>query len=293
MAHVLHRIESHYVSVHSLCYLALDAVEGTAADEEYIACIYVDIVLVGMLTASLRGHVHHCSLKQLEQSLLHTLAAYVACDAGVVGLACYLVDLVDEHYASFGSRYVVVGHLQQTREYALHVLTYIACLGEYRCIYDGEWHLEQLGNGSCKESLARSGRAYHYDVALFYLHSVVVLRLLQTLVVVVDSHREIFLGFVLSYYILVEIVLDFHRLGYIAHRYVKFRLALALAAGSHARLAHYLICLLRTLVADESVESGYKEVDILLCSSAEATYFSWHRYFLLLSCNWCHFAGSI
>ena len=58
MAHVLYRIESHYVSVHSLCYLALDAVEGAAADEEYIACIYVDIVLVGMHLIAVEAHCH-------------------------------------------------------------------------------------------------------------------------------------------------------------------------------------------------------------------------------------------
>ena len=102
------------MGVHALCYLALNAVEGTAADEQDVACVDMCIVLVRMLAATLWRHVDHRSLKELEQALLHTLAANVACDARVVALACYLVDLVNEDNALLGSLDVVVGNLKQS-----------------------------------------------------------------------------------------------------------------------------------------------------------------------------------
>ncbi len=83
----------------------LDAVEGTAADEEDVLRVYMDILLVGVLAATLWRHVHHGALQELEQPLLHPLAAHVASDTGVVALACNLVDLVDEHDAALGSRH--------------------------------------------------------------------------------------------------------------------------------------------------------------------------------------------
>ena len=59
-------------------------------------CVYVDILLVGVLTASLWRHVDDGALQQLQQTLLHTLAAHVTSDAGVIRLAGYLVYLVDK-----------------------------------------------------------------------------------------------------------------------------------------------------------------------------------------------------
>ena len=202
------------MGVHALGYLALDAVEGSAADEQDVVRVYVDILLVGMLAAALGRHVDNGSLQQFQQSLLHALAADVAGDRGVVGLAGYLVYLVDEDDASLGSLHVVVGHLQQSGQDALHVLADIAGLGEHGGIDDGEGHVQQLGDGAGQQRLARSRRAHHDDVRLLYLHAVVVVGLLQSLVVVIDRHGEVALGLVLPDDILVQIVLDVLGLGH-------------------------------------------------------------------------------
>jgi hypothetical protein len=55
-----------------------------------------------MLAAALRRHAGDGALHDLEQRLLHALARYVAADRGIVGLARYLVDLVDIDDAARG-----------------------------------------------------------------------------------------------------------------------------------------------------------------------------------------------
>ena len=237
------------------------------------------IVLVGVLASALWRHVHHCSLEQLEQALLHALAAHVARDAWVVGLARNLVNLVDEDDAALRRLHVVVGHLQQARENALHVLAHVSRLGEHRCVYDGERHLQQFCYGACEQRLARTGRADHDDVALLYLHAVVLCTfrvLLQTLVVVVYGYRQILLRIVLTDDILVEIFLYLRWFRHVVERHVECARVLARSLRSEARFEHNLISLLRTRVADEAVQSGDEEIYVLLASSAEATYFLWH-----------------
>ena len=96
------------MSVHTLCNLALYAVESATTDEQDVACIDMHIVLVGMFAATLWRHV---DLEQLEQSLLHTLTAHVASDAWVVALACNLVYLIDEDDALLGCLHVEIGYL--------------------------------------------------------------------------------------------------------------------------------------------------------------------------------------
>ena len=101
------------MGVQSLGNLTLDTIEGTAADKEDIPSVYVDIVLIWMLAPTLGRYVHHRSFEQLQQSLLHTLATHVARDAGIVTLAGYLVDLVDEDDTTLSCLHIIVCHLQQ------------------------------------------------------------------------------------------------------------------------------------------------------------------------------------
>ena len=170
---VLDAVVADDVCIESLCYLALYAVECTAADEEDVACIDVDVVLVGMLSAAFWRDVDNGAFEQLEQSLLYAFAAYVAGDAGVVLLACYLVYLVDEDDASLCCGQVVVGHLQQSGQDAFHVFAHVACLGEDGGIHDGEGHVEELGDGACHEGFSCACGSHHDDVALLDLYVVV------------------------------------------------------------------------------------------------------------------------
>ena len=141
-----------------------------------------------MLAPTLGRHIHVGALQQFEQSLLHTFATHVAGDGGIVTLTGNLVNLINKDDAPLGCCHVVVSHLQQSSEDALHILAHIACFGKHSSVNDGERHVEHLGNGACKQGFACTCGAHHDDVALFYLHTILVLGLLQTLVVIVNSN---------------------------------------------------------------------------------------------------------
>ena len=170
---MLYGIISHYVGVKALGYLAFDTVERATADEEDVACIDLKVLLIGMLAPALGRNIHGSAFEQFQQTLLHTLTTHVARDAGVVGLTCHLVYLIDEHYAPFGLFHIAIGHLEQTTQYALHVLAHITGFGEHRSVHYSKRHIKQAGYGASQQCLACSCRADHDDVTLLYLNSVI------------------------------------------------------------------------------------------------------------------------
>ena len=241
------------------------------------------IVLVGMLATSLWRNVDHRTLKELQQTLLHSLAADVAGNRRVVALAGYLVHFVDKHDAPLCQFHVVVCHLQQPAEDALHVFAHIACLGEHRGIDDGERYIEQLGYGAGKKGLSGTGASHHDDVALLYLHAVVGGRLLDSLIVVVYSHGEIALRLVLSDDILVEVV--FYLMGLWNFHGIpgtEIVLILTVVVQQMVRLED-VECLCHAMVADVAVHTRDKELHIVLPSAAEGTHllFSFSHIFSL------------
>jgi hypothetical protein len=80
-----------------------EADKGTAADEEDVLRVHLDVLLLRMLAPALRRHVADRALDDLEQRLLHAFAGHVAGDADVLGLAADLVDLVDVDDADLGA----------------------------------------------------------------------------------------------------------------------------------------------------------------------------------------------
>ena len=68
------------MGVEPLGYLALYAIEGSAANEQDVLGVDMYVLLVGVLASALWRHVHHRSLKELEHRLLHALATHVARD---------------------------------------------------------------------------------------------------------------------------------------------------------------------------------------------------------------------
>ena len=102
-----------------------------------------------MLASALWRHIDLRSFEQLEEALLHTLTAHIACDTRIVALACNLVNLVDEHDASLGFLDIIVGSLEQSREDTLDILAHITCFGEHGGIDDGKRHVQHLGDGAC------------------------------------------------------------------------------------------------------------------------------------------------
>src|SRR5690606_32962584 len=73
----------------------VQAGEGAADDEQDVAGVDLQELLLRVLAATLRRHRGDCALDQLQQRLLHALARDVAGDGRVLGPARDLVDLVD------------------------------------------------------------------------------------------------------------------------------------------------------------------------------------------------------
>ena len=76
--------------------------ERAAADKQDVGGVELHILLLRVLAPALRRHVGDGALQDLEQRLLHALAADVAGDRGVLALAGDLVDLVDIDDAALG-----------------------------------------------------------------------------------------------------------------------------------------------------------------------------------------------
>ena len=63
---ILNAVVSYYMGVQSLCNLLLYAVKGATADKQNVAGVHMDVVLIGVLSATLWRNIHHGTFQQLE-----------------------------------------------------------------------------------------------------------------------------------------------------------------------------------------------------------------------------------
>ena len=101
--------------------------------------------------------------------------------------------------------------MQQLEDDVLDVLADIAGLGERRRIRHGERHIEDARERLRQQRFTGTGRADQQDVRLRELDVVVLGRVIEALVVVVDGDREHFLGVVLTDHVIIENLADFLR----------------------------------------------------------------------------------
>ena len=161
-----------------------------------------------MLAAALRRHGGDGAFHDLQQRLLHAFARHVAGDRRIVGLAGDLVDLVDVDDAALRPLDIVVGGLQQLEDDVLDVLADIAGFGQRRRVGHGERHVEDAGQRLRQQRLARTGRPDQQDVRLRQFDVVVLRRVVQPLVVVVDRDRQHALGLRLADHVIVQDLAD-------------------------------------------------------------------------------------
>src|SRR5271157_1629867 len=258
------RAETHGVRDRPLFHDAVEADEGSSADEEDVRRVDAQHFLVGMLAASLGRHGRHRAFHDLQQRLLHALARHVAGDGRVVAaLARDLVDFVDINDAAFGGGDVVAGVLDQLQEDVLHVLPDVTGLGQGGRVRDGEGHLQLARQRPGQEGLPGPRGADEQDVGLLQLH--LVLHLVaegDPLVVVVDRDGEHFFGLLLGDDVLVQVILDLPRLGDVLRELdgeVFFLLVQDLLADVHA------------LVADENSRAGNQPAGDIRALAAEGT----------------------
>ena len=196
--------------------MTFDPLESASTDKEDILGIHVNEFLFRMLAATLGRHIHDTAFQQFEQGLLYPFARDITCDGRIVTLAGNLVNFIDEYDAALGLCEVKIGFLEQARKEALHILPHIAGLGEHRSVYDGERDVQHAGDGAGQQGFSGTGRTHQQDIALLQLYPIV--RpfdqiVLQALIMVVYGYGQHFFGTVLPNHILVQIRLDFLRLG--------------------------------------------------------------------------------
>ena len=130
--------------------------ERPTADEQDVRRVDRQELLVRVLAPTLGRHARNGALEDLEQRLLDTLAAHVARDRRVVGLARDLVDLVDVDDPGLGLLHVEVGGLDQLQQDVLDVLADVAGLGQRRGVGDGERHVQDPAPASGRAASCRS-----------------------------------------------------------------------------------------------------------------------------------------
>src|SRR6185312_2883002 len=194
----------------------VEADEGAAADEEDVARVDLEELLVRMLAPALRRHVGHRAFEDLQERLLDAFARHVARDRGVFVLAADLVDFVDVDDALLALLDVAARGLQELQDDVLDVFADVARFGQRRRVDDREGHREELGERLREQRLAGARRADQQDIRLGELDVVAAARLLldfDPLVVVVDGDGELLLRPLLADDVLVEELLDLLRGG--------------------------------------------------------------------------------
>ncbi len=197
--------------------------EGAAADEQDVLCIDLDEILMRMLASTLRRHIGHRALDDLQERLLDALTGDIARDGGIVRLAGDLIDLIDIDDAAFRPRHIKVGHLNQAQQNILDILTDVAGLRQGGGVGDAERDVQNLGERLCQQRLTTAGRPDEQNVALAQLDIVNLHAGVDTLVMVVDGDREGLLRPLLADDVLVELVINLAGRGHLAGRDARLR----------------------------------------------------------------------
>src|SRR5687768_813303 len=239
----------------------LETVERSAADEQDVLRVELDVLLLRMLASTLRRDRRNCSLDDLEERLLYALTRDVARDAGVLRLPRDLVDLVDVNDPALALGDIEVAGLQEPDENVLHVFADISRFGQRRGVGDREGNVEDPREGPGEKRLAHSRRADQENVRLVELHIIVLERRgVDSLVVIVDRYRQRFLGLLLPDHVLVQNVLDLLRRGDLGYRLRNLSLLV---------LGQDLIAERNALVADVHRWTGDELPDRVLRFSAK------------------------
>ena len=140
--------------------------ECSAADEQNLRRVHLDVLLLGMFSSALGRNVGDGSLEHLQQRLLDALAGNVARDADVVLGFSDFVDLVDVNDAALGGFQIVIRVLQQLQENVFHVLADVSRFGERGGIADGERHVKDSRQRLGQQRFPASGPTDQQDIAL-------------------------------------------------------------------------------------------------------------------------------
>ena len=188
--------------------------EGSAADEQDVGGIHRRKFLMWVLASALWRDIGDRAFQDLQKCLLHPFARNITGDGRILVLASDLVDFIDVNDAGLGATYVTLRRLQKLEDDVLNVLTHIACFGKCRGIDDSEGNIEHLRQGLREKSFARAGGSDEQNVRFGKLDSISALPVhINTLVMVINGHRQLLLSLLLSDYVFIKKGLHFLRLG--------------------------------------------------------------------------------
>src|SRR5262249_3055027 len=90
--------------------------ESTAANEQDIRGVDLDVLLLGVLPATLRRNIRRGAFEHFEQSLLHAFARNVARNRDVLARLADLIDFVDVQHATLGGLDIEISSMQQLQK---------------------------------------------------------------------------------------------------------------------------------------------------------------------------------
>jgi hypothetical protein len=122
-----------------------------------------------------------------------------------------LVDLVDVNNALLGALHIAAGILQELQNDIFNIFANISCFRQGGGIGNGKRHFQHAGQGLGQQGLARARRPNQQDIGFGQLHVAANARQNVALVVVVNGHGKLLLGFILAHHVLVEKRLDLRR----------------------------------------------------------------------------------
>ena len=231
---------------------------------------------MGMLAAALRGHAGLGAFDDFQKSLLHALARHIAGDGRVFGFAADLVDFVDVDDAALGLLHVVIGRLQEFQNDVLDILAHVTGFGQRGGVDDGEWHVEDFGQGLGHQRFSGTRGADQQHVAFLQFHVIHAHIGIHALKMVVNGDGQNLFAAFLADDVLVEVFENF--LGF---EQVLEVFALLLSPLLH----HDFIAQLDTLVTDVNRGARDQLFNFLLAFAAEgATVISGSGTFLCHSC---------
>ena len=247
-------------------------VERAAADKQDVFRVDLNELLLWMLPSALGRHIADSALQDLQQRLLHALAAHVACDGGILAFPRDLVDLVDVNDAPLCPLNIEIRSLNELEQNVFHIFAHIACLGERSRVRDGKGHIEHARQRLCQQRFTHAGGAKQQNIALLQVH-IRLFHVQDTLIVVVHRNSQYHLGIVLPDDILVQPFLYLRRREDIdILRRGMGRGSLAAARGlswSLAFLIQQRVAQLDALVADVHTRPNDHPLHFVLAFAAE------------------------
>ena len=273
----------------------IQAIKGTAADEQDVGGIDLDELLLGVLAAAVGRHVAHGALQDLQQRLLHTLAAHITGDGGILALAGDLVDLINVDDTHLCLLHIKIRRLKQLEQDVLHILTHIAGLSQGGGIRNGEGHPQHLGQGLSQQSLADTGGAQQQNVGLLQFH-IRTFAAQDALIMVVNGDRQHTLGLILTNDILVQPVLDLSRGQDIDIQTIHSLHPGTACAAARAAVCFRVLRLIReqimaqadTLAADVDTGANDHPFHFVLMLAAEAAHQVFFIFAGIVVCHNCY-----